>query len=210
MVNSRRGVDNTSLHFCPKCHSKNIVKNGHHYGGKLQFLCKSCHKHFTKEVAKGYPPTKIPFPIISYLLYFRRKVPEFFNMRKYRRFVNHWLQYLQVSDRDVSRQTIHHWINQFNYLLDKVITFDEARDFVSQQVSEVHPVPVRKPIPYGRALKVLEKKFGKAYCVGCIRDDPEFFQELVNIVSKHGVFGWEFFESDFGGGSLGYRSLSTG
>ena len=76
---------------CPNCFSEIVVKNGHHYGGKLQFLCRSCNKHFTSDSAKGYPPTKIPFPIIAYLLYFRRRVPGFSDMRKYRRFVNYWL-----------------------------------------------------------------------------------------------------------------------
>jgi len=197
------------LHFCPHCHSKKVVKNGHHSGGKLQFLCNTCHKHFTEEVAKGYPPTKIPFPVIAYLLYFHRKVPEFSNMRKFRKFVNHWLKYMKVSGQEVSRQTIHHWINNYEKFLDRVISFSEASDFYKQRLSKVLP-PVQKSIPYGRTLKTLEQKFGKTYCVSLIRSDPVFFQELVDIVSRHGVFGWEFLESGFGGGSVSYRSLSTG
>ena len=141
MANSRRGVDAKLLHFCPNCHSKNIIKNGHHYGGKLQFLCKTCHKHFTEEVAKGYPPTRIPFPIISYLLYFRRKVSEFSNMRKYRRFVNHWLQYMKVSDQDVSRQTIHHWIQNFDTF---VVAVASAHRFCSI-------IPIRVMTSYKRS-----------------------------------------------------------
>ena len=210
MANSRRGVDDKLLHFCPHCHSKKIVKNGHHYGRKLQFLCKDCNRHFSADVAKGYPISKIPFPIIAYLLYFRRKIPEFSNMRKFRRFVNHWLQYLKISDQEVSRQTVHHWIKNYDKLLDNAIYFSETQDFVRHRLSKVLLPPVRKPIPYGSALKVLEKKFGKAYCVGLIRHDPVFFQELVDIVSKHGVFSWEFLESGFGGGSVSYRSVAPG
>ena len=209
MVNSRRGVDDKLLHFCPNCHSHKIVKNGHHYGGKLQFLCKDCHRHFSVDVAKGYPISKIPFPIIAYLLYFRRKIPEFSNLRKFRKFANHWLIYLKASKQEVSRQTVHHWISNYDKFLDKVISFPEASDFCKQRLSKVLPPPVRKPIPYGRALKILERKFGKTYCVSLIRSDPVFFQELVDIVSRHGVFDWEFLESSFGGGSVSYRSLST-
>lgn len=209
MANSRRGVDAKLLHFCPNCHSNKIVHNGRHHQGKIQFLCTTCRKYFYKDPAKGYPPTSIPFPVISYLLYFRRKVPEFSNMRKFRKFANHWLKYLKISDQEISRQTAHHWINNYEKFLDKIITFSEARDFVKQRLCKVLP-PVRKPIPYGRALKILESKFGKAYCVDLIRSDPEFFQELVDVVSRYGVFGWEFLESSFGGGSVGYRSLSTG
>ncbi len=210
MVNSRRGVDIKLLHFCPHCHSSKIVKNGYHHHGKLQFFCNSCRKYFYEDSAKGYPPTSIPFPVITYVLYFRRRVPEFSNMRKYRKFVNYWLQYLKVSDQEVSRQTIHHWIKNYDKFLDKVISFSESRDFVRQRVSEVLPVPIRKPIPYRRTLKVLEKKFGKAYCIGLVRHNPVFFQDLVDIVSKHGVFIWEFLENEFGGGSVSYRPLPVG
>ena len=209
MSNSRRGVDDKLLHFCPHCYSHKIVKNGHHYGDKLQFLCKDCHKHFSEDVAKGYPISKTPFPIIAYFLYFRRKIPEFSNMRKFRKFVNHWLQYLKISDQDVSRQTVHHWINNYDKFLNRVISFSDASDFCKQRLSKVLP-PVRKLIPYRRALKILEHKFGKAYCVDLIRSEPVFFQELVDIVSRHGVFSWEFLDRGFGGGSVGYRSLSTG
>ena len=131
-------------------------------------------------------------------------------MRKFRKFVNFWLNYLRVTDEEVSRQTVHHWIKNYEKYLDKVISFPKTRDFVRQQISEVHPVPIRKPLPYGRALKVLEKKFGKPYCVSLIRHDPIFFQELADIVSKHGMFDWEFLESDFGGGSVSYRSVTPG
>ncbi len=194
---------------CPHCSSHRIVRNGHPHGDKLQFFCYSCNRYFSEDAAKGYPPTNIPFPIIAYLLYFYKKVPAFSNMRKYRRFINHWLQYLNVSDQEVSRQTVHHWIKNYDKFLDKVITFPETSDFCKQRLPEALP-PISKPIPYKRALKVLERKFGKAYCVGLIKDDSEFFQELVEVVCKHGVFGWEFLDSGFGGGSESYRSLSTG
>ena len=189
MANSRRGVDKKLLLSCPYCTSTKVVKNGHHHKCKLQFFCTACHKYFYEDPAKGYPPTSIPFPVISYLLYFRRKVPEFSNMRKYRRFVNHWLQYLQVSDHDVSRQTIHHWIHQFDHLLDTVITFDEARDYCQHHLKQLAKVrPPQKPIPYRRALEVLEHKFGKTIVIQLIKKDEDFFKEFCDD-----FFGFIFF-----------------
>jgi len=175
--------------FCPHCSSQKVVRNGHHYGEKLQFLCNTCHKHFTREVAKGYPVTKIPFPVIAYLLYSRQKVPGFSNMQRFRKFVNHWLKYIKLSDQEVSRQKLHHWIKNYEQYLDRVITFPEARDYCKQRLAKLFPE--HKPIPYGRVLKILEHKFGKAYCVKLIRTDETFFKELVDIISKHGVFSWE-------------------
>jgi len=178
--------------FCPHCSSQKIVRNGRHHLGKLQFYCNTCHKYFYEDPAKGYPPTSIPFPVIAYLLYSRQKVPEFSNMRKFRKFVNHWLQHLNISDQEVSRQKLHHWIKNYEQYLDRVITFPEARDYCNRRLSKLaKPLPEHKPIPYGRALKILEHKFGKAYCVKLIRTDEIFFKELVDIISKHGVFSWE-------------------
>jgi hypothetical protein len=210
MVTTQRGIDKKLLDKCPHCKSKKIIKNGHHYGGKLQYLCKTCSKHFTEDVIKGYPTSNIPFPLISYFLYFRRKIPEFSNMRKFRKFVNFWLQYLKVSDIDVSRQTIHHWINNYDVFLDEVISFSESKNFIQQKISKVVPIPAHNPIPYGTALNVLEKKFGKKYCVNLTRHDPVFFQELVDIVSKHGVFSWEFSRRDFEFDNLEHRSITGG
>lgn len=180
---------------CPHCNSKDIVKNGHHYGGKLQFLCRSCNKHFTLESARGYPPTNIPFPVVAYLLYFRRKVPVFSDMRKYRKFVNYWLKYLRISKDGVSRQTIHHWIKNFDPLLDDVISFDEASGFCHDLVKDLQSVrPAFAPVPYRRSLRVLEKKFGKEFLFRLLKDDEAFFKELVGTVSKDGVFSWDFEE----------------
>jgi len=211
MAASRRGVDVKLKQFCPNCNSKNLIRNGHPHNGKLEFFCKSCNKYFTIDSLKGYPPTNIPFPVIAYLLYFRKKTPEFSNMRKYRKFVNHWLKYLKVSDQEVSRQTIHHWIKNFDNLLDNVITFLEASDFCKSRLNQLIKVrPPQKVIPYRRTLKILERKFGKTNLLHLIKKDEAFFKELVELVSKHGVFGWEFIESDFGGDSVGYRPLPGG
>ena len=185
--------------FCPHCSSQKIVRNGRHHLGKLQFYCNTCHKYFYEDPAKGYPPTSIPFPVIAYLLYSRQKVPEFSNMRKFRKFVNHWLQHLNISDQEVSRQKLHHWIKNYEQYLDRVITFPEARDYCKQRLAK--PLPERKPIPYRRALKILEHKFGKEYCFKLIRTDPEFFKELCEIISKHEVFCWEIFDEKCLGGN---------
>lgn len=210
MVHFSKRKDKKSQLFCPNCTNTDIIQYRHPSIGKIQYYCKSCKKYFSEDALKGYPPSNISFPIITYLLYFRRKVLEFSNMRKYRKFVNYWLKYLKVCDQEVSRQTIHHWINNYDKFLDRVISFSDSRNFVRQQISKIHAVPVRKPIPYGAALSILQKKFGKTYCVDLIRKDPVFFQDFVDIVSKHGVFGWEFLDSDFGGGSVSHQSLATG
>lgn len=178
---------------CPHCFSEIIVKNGHHHGGKLQFLCRSCNKHFTEETALGYPSTNIPFPAIAYLLYFRRKVPSFSNMRNYRRFVNYWLVYLRVSKSDVSRQTIHHWIKNFDPLLDSVVSFDDSKKYVHSRLEQLTGMrPSARVVSYSCSLRFLEGKFGKKFLVPLLKSDEAFFRELVNVVGKHGVFCWEF------------------
>ena len=199
MANSRRGAYKKLLLSCPYCKSDKVVKNGHHHKDKLQFFCTNCHKYFYEDSAKGYPPTSIPFPIIAYLMYFHRKVPEFSNMRRFRKFVNHWLKYLKASGQDVSRQTIHHWINHYEKDFARIITFQEARDFCKQRLSEITKIPsapAPKPISYWRALKILECKFGKTYCVDLIKKDEDFFKEFCDIISKHGVFCWEFLDKN--------------
>lgn len=209
MARKRKGMDVNLHNFCPHCRSNKFIKNGHPHNDKLQYFCKSCKRYFSEDSLKGYPPTNIPFPVIAYLLYFHLKVPEFSNMRKYRPFVNYWLKYLQFYDRDFSRQSIHHWIKNFNPLLDKVTTFNDARKFCQNRIKELSKVrPPKKAITYHSALQFLTHKLGKNRIILLIRRDEIFFGEFVDIVSKHGVFGWEFSESEFGGGSVGYRSVA--
>jgi len=181
MVNSRRGLDGKLSLFCPHCHSNKIVKDGHPNGRKLVFFCKSCHKYFSEDAIKGYPPTNISFPVIAYCLYFRRTIPSFQNMREYRGFVNDLLSQLQVTKGDVSRQTIHHWIAKFDPLLDDVITFAEAREYVHSRLKKTRPV---SPIPYRRVLKLLEKKLGRFRLLQWIHDDEPYFHELAFIISR--------------------------
>jgi len=138
---------------------------------------------------KGYPPSNIPFPIIAYLLYFRRKVPEFSSMRRYRRFVNHWLKYLEIFENGVSRQAVHHWIKNYESLLDEVISFDVARGFVHDVVKGLGK-PVHK-VSYSEALQFLTDKFGQEFCMDLLRGDEEFFKEFVEAVCKFGVYSWE-------------------
>ena len=211
MARKRKGMDADLHNFCPHCGSNKLIKNGHPHGGKHEYICKSCKRYFTKDSLKSYPLTNIPFPVIAYLLYFRRKVPELSNMRKYRPFVNYWLKYLEFYDHDISRQSIHHWFNNFDSLLDKIITFNDARNFCQNRIKELSKVrPPKKAIPYQSTLQILTHKLGKKRVILLIRQDETFFREFVEIVSKHGVFGWEFLDVGFGGGSVGYRSLSTG
>lgn len=178
---------------CPYCSSYNIVRNGHPHGDKLQFFCHSCSKYFSEDSAKRYPHTNIPYPIIAYLLYFRRKVPAFSNMRLFRRFVSQWLNCLGVKKGEVSRQIIHHWIKNFEPGLEEIIRFKESRDFVHVILSEnLRGVPkevVRaKSHPYKVALRFLEHSLGLRFCVDLARRDPFFFNELVDVVSKQQLY----------------------
>jgi hypothetical protein len=158
----------------------------------LQYFCNSCHKYFSEDSLKKYPPTNIPFPVIAYLLYYRRKVPSFSNMRSFRRFVNYWLKYLRVSKVDVSRQTVHHWIKNFDPLLDVVISFDEASVFCHDLLRDLEKVrPSFVPISYGRSLRILEDKFGKDFLFRLLKQDEVFFKDFVSVVGKSGVFSWE-------------------
>jgi len=166
---------------CPYCSSFNIKLNGHYHNGKPQYFCHTCHKYFYENSARGFPPTNIPFPIIAYCLYFRRTIPSFQNMREYRTFVNNLLSQLQLTKGDISRQTIHHWINKFDPLLDQVITFAEAREYVHSRLKKTRPV---SPIPYRRVLKLLEKKLGRSRLLQWIHDDEPYFHELAFIISR--------------------------
>lgn len=203
-------MGNKLILHCPHCNSVDLIQSRHPKIGKIQFFCKSCGKYFSEDALKGYPHSNVPFPVIAYLLYFRRKVPDFSNTRKFRKFVNYWLSYLKVYDKEVSRQTLHHWFNNFDQFLDNVITFSEAQVFVKKRLERVRPVPSQVPIPYGRALKILERKYGKVYLVRLIKSDEEFFKELVGIVSKHGVFSWEVFEADLKRRSGSQNALPVG
>jgi hypothetical protein len=192
--------------ICPHCKSLKIVKNGHPNNEKLQFYCRSCNKYFSEDTLNGYPPTNIPFPFIAYFLYFHRKVPEFSNMRKFRKFVTYWLKYLKIKDKEVSRHIINYWLKNYEKYLDRVITFEESRGFVRVRISKLYGriSPVEQ-FSYKYSLKILEGKFGKDYCFRLVRSDPVFFQELCDVISRFGVFSWEFLEGFHGGGSVGYR-----
>jgi len=168
-------------YYCRYCNSNQVVQSRHPLEGKIQYFCKSCGKYFTKDSLKGYPSTNIPFPVIAYCLYFRRTIPSFSNMREYRTFVNDLLSQLQVTKGDVSRQTMHHWITKFDPLLDNVITFAEAREYVHSRLKKTRPV---SPIPYRRVLKLLEKKLGRSRLLQWIHDDEPYFHELAFIISR--------------------------
>jgi DNA-directed RNA polymerase subunit RPC12/RpoP len=191
--------------ICPYCTSGRIVRNGHPHSDKLQYFCTSCGRYFSEDTLRGYPPTNIPFPVIAYLLYYRRRTPEFSNMRRFRVFVNHWLRILGISDKGVSRQTIHHWINNFDKLLDDVITFSEARDFINSYTEKIPFYSV--VLSYSEALGVLSGRFGREYVVGLIHSDPLFLSDFCRSVGKFGVFSWDIGEklsshSRSGGGGL--------
>jgi hypothetical protein len=178
---------------CPHCTSSKIVRNGHPHNDKLQYFCHTCGKYFSDDSLKGYPPTNIPFPIIAYLLYFRKKIPAFSDMRDYRSFVNQWLRCLGIENGEISRQIIHHWIKNYEPLLDKVISFEEASGYCHKILREnlkVVPKDVikAKTHPYKKAIYSLEQFLGRDFCVDLARSDPVFFHELTSIVSKYPVY----------------------
>lgn len=41
-------------HTCPKCESKNMVKNGHDYKGAQKYHCKDCDSYGTLQAQRGY------------------------------------------------------------------------------------------------------------------------------------------------------------
>lgn len=179
--------------LCPHCSSQRIVRNGHPHRDKLQFFCHSCNKYFSDDAIKGYPPTNIPFPIIAYLLYFRKKVSLFSNMREFRKFANQWLECLGIKKGGISRQIIHHWIKNYEHLLDKVISFEDACDYchkiLQQNLKGVSKDIVKdKTRPYKEALRLLEQYLGRDFCVNLARSDPVFFNELTDIVSKYPIY----------------------
>lgn len=178
---------------CPYCYSQQIVRNGHPHSKKLEFFCKNCHKYSYEDTAKNYPPTNVPFPVIAYCLYFRKKIPAFSNMREYRTFVNQWLRCLGIKKEEISRQIIHHWIKNYEPLLDRVISFEEARDYCHQILQEnlkgiSKDVIKAKTHPYKKAIFSLEQFLGRDFCVSLARSDPVFFHELTSIVSKYPVY----------------------
>jgi len=149
--------------------------------------------HFSEDVAKGYPISKIPFPIIAYLLYFRKKVPDLSNMRKFRKFVNQWLSCLRIKEKDISRQTIHHWIKNYEKNFESIISFQEAKSYckniLAKKVKDVpKEVLLRQSVPHTEVLKLLEETYGKLFCVDLSRRDGEFFVEFCDIIAKFPVY----------------------
>ncbi len=178
---------------CPHCNSGKIKRNGHHYGGKLQYFCYTCGKYFSEDVAKGYPISKVPFPVIAYLLYFHKRVPEFSNMREFRKFASQWLNCLNIREEEIQRHTIRHWIKNYEPGLEKVISFEEARDFCHKILSEkLKPIPKEtlraKVIPHTKVLRVLEENLGHSFCVNLAHQDREFFDELCDLVSNYPIY----------------------
>ena len=41
-------------HRCPKCGSKNMVRNGHDYKGDQKYYCKTCESYGTLDAQRGY------------------------------------------------------------------------------------------------------------------------------------------------------------
>jgi len=192
-------MGNTLKLRCPHCYSHNVVRNGHHHQGKIQFLCTKCHKYFYEDSAKGFPPTSIPFPVIAYLLYYRKNIPIFSKSRFFKPFVGQWIKILHIRDTDISWHTLNHWIKNYEAGLENVISFNEARDYVHDILSkDLKGVPKEiiraKSHPYKLALRFLEHLFSRSFCVDLARRDPVFFNDLVDIVSKQELYCYRLAE----------------
>ena len=186
---------------CPYCNNQKVILNGHYHNGRPQFFCKTCHKYFYENSSKGYPPTKIPFPVVSYFLYFRKKIPGFSNMRNFRNFVSQWLKCLGIRDTDVQRHTINHWIKNYEKNFESIISFQEARNYCKNILSDkVKEIPkkalLRKSVPHTDVLQILEKTYGRSFCVNLNRRDEEFFIELCGIISKFPVYCPKLLDKD--------------
>jgi hypothetical protein len=167
--------------------------NGHYHNGKPQYFCHNCHKYFYENSARGYPPTAIPYPIIAYLLYYRKRVPEFSSMREFRKFAGQWLNFLGIKKGEVSRQIIHHWIKNYEPGFERIISFRESRDFCHKILSErLKPIPKEtlrtRTLSHTQALCVLEENLGHKFCVNLARSDRVFFDELCDLVSKYQLY----------------------
>ena len=51
---------------------------------------------------------------------------------------------------------------------------------------------------------------GKTTLIHIIKQDEDFFRELVVAVSKNVVFSWEFLDNIYRGANGGYRPFSEG
>ncbi len=47
-------------------------------------------------------------------------------MREFRRFANYWLRYLKISDQEISRHIIRHWVINYDKELDRIIEKTKA------------------------------------------------------------------------------------
>ena len=47
-------IAETITYECRRCHSQNIVKNGHNASGSQQYLCKNCGMHGVLKPKRGY------------------------------------------------------------------------------------------------------------------------------------------------------------
>lgn len=186
-------MGNSIMPRCPHCQNTNIVRNGHPHNGKLQLYCHTCHKYFSEDTAKGFPPTNIPFPVIAYVLYFHKKIPHFSNMRKLRKFTSQWLKCLGFRDTDVTRQLLHHWIKHYEKDIETIISFKEAREYCRKILSKnIEYIPyedvISKTTSHTDTLQILKDLFGQQYCSDLLQKDKVFFDELCDLISKYHLY----------------------
>ena len=112
-------------HGCPKCGSKNIVKNGHDYKGAQKYHCHGCNRYGTLQAQQSYDE--------STRQQIQQAVLERVSLRGIERVF------------PISRQTVSHWIGQWAAQLptlattlveaqaDDVLELDELWSFVYQK-----------------------------------------------------------------------------
>jgi len=193
--------------YCPSCKSDRVIKNGHTSNKKQQWICKNCNMRFLNniEISKKYPHTSFPFPFIARMLYMRkymkRKMNVKMSMKRFRKYVNYHIWYLDIKNkqnntRDISRQTIHHWINTYDNKLESIISYDEANDFVENLRKNTYDsefmnqrsmdIPVetivfeKRKCKHIQALEILQKRLdGKEKSLECLRNDEKIFDVLL-------------------------------
>jgi insertion element IS1 protein InsB len=113
---------------CPRCESRNLVRNGHDYKGAQKYHCKDCHQYGTLNAGYGYPS--------AVREQVKRGLLERLSLRGLARL-------LSISRRTLSRW-LQGWISQTEPALhpllpaesEDILELDELRSFVGSKQQE--------------------------------------------------------------------------
>jgi hypothetical protein len=109
-------------------------------------------------------------------------------MRAFRKFVSQLLICLNIRKKEISRQTIHHWINEYDKNLETIISFPEASAYchtIFQNVEKHHQRELTHySISHTDVLRILEKNIGQKLCEALNRQDNTFFNDLCELTKR--------------------------